>query len=215
MIPELQAITGDAAKIKAEDIISRVTYTRDNLIFKLKNVLKACQTDIEVKLTHLKAIGNFENVREAYMTLFGPSAHTKSSEPYFMKAAYYYFTNDMVVSCGKKPSIVCNKEGQTINILPLSATSKTSWPCQKICNLSDEDVFNCIKNLFEDLLTLTHIDVGIYLSEMDTCLNRSEAITSKGHPLVCYAQPFMCGSKFLKISIIATHFPFLRKIKRN
>ena len=129
LIPELQAITGDAAKIKAEDIISRVTYTRDNLIFKLKNVLKACQTDIEVKLTHLKAIGNFENVREAYMTLFGPSAHTKSSEPYFMKAAYYYFTNDMVVSCGKKPSIVCNKEGQTINILPLSATSKTSCPC--------------------------------------------------------------------------------------
>ena len=117
LIPELEAITEDAAKIEAEGIISRVIYTGDNLVFKLKSLLQACQKDIEVKLTHLRAIGNFENVREAYMTLFGPSAHTKSSEPYFMEAAYCCFTKDMVISCGKKPSIICNKEGQTINIV--------------------------------------------------------------------------------------------------
>ena len=116
LIPELESSTGDASKIEAESIISRVIYTRDNLIFKLKNLLKVCQRDFEVKLTHFKAIGIFENVREAYMSLFGPYAHTKSSEPYFTKTAYHYFSKEMVLSCEKQSSIVCKKKGQTVNI---------------------------------------------------------------------------------------------------
>ena len=86
--------------LEAERIIKQVIYTRNDHLFKIKRNLKQCHQEAEVKLTHLKAIGIFEHFRDAYMTLFGPSAHTSSSEPFLTEAVYHYFTNDMPVSCG-------------------------------------------------------------------------------------------------------------------
>lgn len=51
-------------------------------------------------------------------------------------------------------------------------------------------------------------------NNIDICyadLRRSEKLGH--HPFICYFEPFSCSSQFLKLSILAAHFPNLRSIK--
>lgn len=203
-------------RIQAEHIISRNIYAIDNYISQLKRSLKNCQQQSEVALTKAAHIPMDGNIQDWLTALCGQSLHTSHSETFFFEAAYDFKEGLSTSIFHKDNVIVLNENGQSINILPLLTTEKSDkkvWQCQQYCKLPEVDVLNELKSLFEDLLNLSYLNARFFIQNINTCSIQSRNTSKLGNPIVCYIQPLLCASKILKLQILSSHFPFLRKMK--
>ena len=199
---------------EAKSLVSTAIYVRDTFILRLKRVLQHCKDKVSISLARLGIMPIHENEHAALTALCGSQKHCSTTKPYFSEAAYDFKEGLCTESTNV---IILNENGQSTNIFPLTDSNKSKkyWLCNNYCKVLDTDILKDIKQLFEDLLYFTYVDANSYLKQIDICSAETRDPNKSGHPIICYAQPLSCSSKFLKLNILSCHYPYLRTIKRQ
>ena len=202
---------------EAKSLVFTAIYVRDTYISRLKRVLQSCKDKVSISLTRLGIMPIHENEHAALTALCGFLKHCSTAEPYFSEAAYDFKEGLCTDNTEESNVIILNEKGQSTNIFPLTDSTKNNktWNCHNYCKVVDTDILKDLKQLFEDFLYFTYVDANSYLKQIDICSAESRDPNKSGHPIICYAQPLLCSSKFLKLNILSYHYPHLRTIKRQ
>ena len=202
---------------QAESLVSTAIYVRGTYITRLKKVLQACKDQVEISLSRLGIMSIHGNEDAALTALCGNPKHSCTSELYFSEAAYDFQDGLCTESKGESTVIILDENGKSTNIFPLldSTKNQKNWQCNNYCKVVDTDILKDLKQLFEDLVYFTYVDANNYLKQIDICSAETGDPNKLGHPRICYAQPLLCSSKFLKLTVLSYHYPHLRTIKRK
>ncbi|KAJ8665655.1 hypothetical protein QAD02_007317 [Eretmocerus hayati] len=113
---------------------------------------------------------------------------------------------------------IMNDRGQVTNILPpIPRRGKLDgfWVRDDYCRAVDVDALQEMKNLYYEVIGMSHKNMDEFISDLDVCAVKTRAADKKGHPVTCYAEPLSCKSKFLKLDLLSYHFPNLRTMRRS
>lgn len=196
-----------ASFIEAEKIVTAVIYARDLEIEQTKKSIKMCQNKVEVSLARLGKESISGNEVFAATALCGLAKHSSKAEAYFADSSYNFqdaFKN--------LKNIVVNTQGQSTNILALE--SSNTWFCNKNCKTLDTDILQTLADLFKAILNVSYTNGLEFYRDIDICSCESRNHNKLGHPKLCYDQPLLCKSMFLKLNYLSAHYPYLRMIKR-
>ncbi|KAJ8682659.1 hypothetical protein QAD02_018451 [Eretmocerus hayati] len=191
-------------KFKAERIVTSCIYVRNRCRRSCRKIFEKFRKAIE----SLLIIYDDSNTKELTLSdridiLYGVNGHKDTSELYHYEATYQ-FRNTL-------PGIISiDHEGKATNVLPLEDTkSGKRWKCGKQCKRFDKDFLNTTVKFLRKFKDCLLPGLSSFSGEMDICdvMGRREL---QGHPLVCYSDPFVCNSHFLRLRILSAHYPRIR-----
>ncbi|KAL7291617.1 hypothetical protein TKK_0014655 [Trichogramma kaykai] len=164
--------------------------------------LKTKLNDILIRAQHFARdnSGNDDGLDNLEGILCGLSKHTIATEPYFIDASYH-----------------CMKPDFTSRFLPYNddnvSNNITEWRCTEYCKINDIDILNELQEYYCDIVNCTCIKLHEFLRKSFQCSSSGRNINKKGHPISCFVNPLQCRSQFLKLMVLAPHFPQIRSIR--